>query len=38
MQDPTPGYAWGVAVAGSLAYAADGVGGLLIFDVSDPTH
>lgn len=38
MQDPTPGYAWGVAVGGSLAFVADDWDGLQIIAVSDPTH
>jgi len=35
----TPGYAYGVAVAGGYAYVADGEdGGLRVVDVSDPTN
>lgn len=33
----TPGYSYGVTLAGTLAYVADG-SGLLILDVSDPRH
>ena len=32
----TSGDAWGVAVAGDLAFVADGLSGLQIIDISDP--
>ena len=32
----TPGYAYGVAVAGSYAYVADGDAGLRVINVANP--
>ncbi len=32
----TPGFAWGVAVSGAVAYVGDGSSGLQVIDVSDP--
>jgi hypothetical protein len=32
----TPGIAYGVAVAGSYAYVADGSGGLQVVNIADP--
>ena len=34
----TGGFAWGVKVAGNLAYVAGDTNGLEIFDLSDPAH
>jgi hypothetical protein len=34
----TPGWAYSVAVSGSVAYVADGDGGLRVIDVSDPSN
>jgi hypothetical protein len=33
----TPGFALGVVVAGNHAYLADGLSGLQVIDISDPT-
>lgn len=34
----TPGYAWGIAIAGFHAYVADGATGLQVIDISDPEN
>ncbi|MCX7837335.1 MAG: hypothetical protein N2323_05190, partial [candidate division WOR-3 bacterium] len=34
----TPGYARGVFIVYPYAYVSDGESGLLIIDISDPTH
>ena len=34
----TPGYAHGVAIAGSIAYVADGDAGLRVIDVANPAN
>ena len=34
----TPGESYGVAISGTYAFVADGLGGLQVIDVSDPAH